>query len=106
MSKPRFAPPPWDSGMLGTAVFADDGSIVVRTDTDYRTNMKHHEANINLIVAAPDLYAALNEMMVDADAHAERITRIFGEDIIIPESREMFARAKAALAKARGEETR
>ena len=86
MSEPKFTPGPWlfSSYKSGNSVIVTDGK-----EFDVATvNYPNRDANAHLIAAAPELYEALEELLIQ--------TRQYGHE---PE----IAMAEAALAKARGE---
>lgn len=79
----EFTKGPW------MAVFDDElGAYVASTDTTYDIVCHVHEANAHLIAAAPDLYEALDAIIVDDT---------WGLD------HPVYMKCRAALAKARGE---
>ncbi|MCP1243011.1 hypothetical protein [Acetobacter lambici] len=91
MSEAKFTPGPWRVrfGNIGH-VTAENGALVSKCQR--LTSLCNLQANARLIAAAPDLYGAL-----------ERVVNVSAE--IAPEAQDanVFADARAALAKAQGE---
>jgi len=107
MSAPKFTPGPWRLGRLsdGRVVMADgaDGEMV--RVADCRAPEQHEaateQANAALIAAAPDLYAALAEILdcpwvPDTAADHPKVGQF---SVAVPR----VEKARAALKKARGE---
>lgn len=114
MDKPKFTPGPWEQshrevmgrdGLFTVVYRADDPDNLiaslhwhsVKTDKGWTTD---RAANAHLIAAAPDMYEALEDTAALAAALTSHTIRINGQYV---EVREAVARARAALAKARGE---
>lgn len=99
MSAPQFTPGPWQTGhmMDGDNVWIgpDCNAIpVAYVDRDWQRARDEWGANARLIAAAPDLYAALKDMLIASQPqHTFR-------HVFMGEAQE---KARAALAKARGE---
>lgn len=93
-----FTPGPWDAeeGIGGRSC---DWQIypphALRDDTPLAD--AYSEANARLIAAAPEMYAALKEIV---HFEADQLSR--GEFLSLAADDEMFARARAALIKAQG----
>jgi hypothetical protein len=90
MNETKFTPGPWEykqtSGYdYGSTTYWLPG---ICTNVD-------KEANAHLIAAAPDLYAACEQLLMDEDSISERT------DLV--STCESLEKIKAALAKARGE---
>jgi hypothetical protein len=102
-----FTPGPWEVEEDTTLIWARDGGVngtpVARCETQFRqwgrnVPMEEHEANANLIAAAPDLYEALNgaplpSTLGNVESHYERFYEWYN-NVACP-----------ALAKARGEQS-
>lgn len=94
----KWTPGPWtvdDGDSEAFGVFSADGAgICYLSENPYRGLGLRPEdsANANLIAAAPDMYEALETMLA-----------IFAPKLSLPGS--MASKARAALAKARGEGT-
>ena len=91
MSKTKFTPGPWwiDGQGIGPKSFADDQSYGMTTPVAYIEEYdwpENHVANAHLIAAAPELYETLEEVIRISDR-----------------KHDAWDKAKAALAKARGE---
>lgn len=94
-----WTPGPWDLmvKMQGfTAVGAK--TLIARVFSEAFKDLANEQANANLIAAAPDLYAALEDMLwpIMAGCQKPHIVRCMCAKCVED-------RAKAALAKARGE---
>ena len=76
-----------------TSLFGPDGSRTVELDWGY--GGRHDEAYAHLFRAAPDLYAALRDMIVSVGTLPASDGRIIG---LLP----LFERAERALSKAEG----
>lgn len=102
MSKPRFTPSPWAVNPLRAQVDAMPSLLPVCQllwPTDERTEAET-EANAHLIKASPDLYEALESLLSDVvlatdDLCDEGDARNYAKSVF---------QARAALAKARGEQ--
>jgi hypothetical protein len=106
MNKTKFTPGPWvlvvqDDSDIANTIFAvsqlKDGRIAAE-DWDYNIcsiglDQKNVEANARLIAAAPDLYEALEDLSIND----------FGSNGWTNSMDRIAIRARAALAKARGE---
>lgn len=94
MSEPKFTPGPWlfSSYKSGNSVIVIDGK-----EFDVATvNYPNRDANAHLIAAAPELYEALEGLLADITEYQE-INNLGGQN------NHWQVKAKAALAKARGE---
>lgn len=88
MTEPKFTPGPW-SVIKGRHFYEDRFGVEIKGDDfSIQPQMGMTEANAHLIAAAPELYEALEELLIQ--------TRQYGHK---PE----IKMAEAALAKARGE---
>ncbi len=97
MSETKFTPGPWAKDKYGQLKNPDGNPVDVwGCGLSIASRSTETEANAALIAAAPDLYAALEELdevfCTQADTRDER-TR----------ARKALIAARAALAKARGE---
>lgn len=106
MSETRFTPGPWsvDGTGIGAKVRAADLRILV---VRHRLPGDEHEANAQLIAAAPDLYAALAQ----ACANLAAVSIYDGADDDDPDAisaraawERDLSRFRAALSRARGEQ--
>ena len=94
MSETKFTPGPWlfSSYKSGNSVIVIDGK-----EFDVATvNYPNRDANAHLIAAAPELYEALEGLLADITEYQE-INNLGGQN------NHWQVKAKAALAKARGE---
>lgn len=103
MSKPRFTPGPWKIFRATNGSLLGIGDAKAGGITDYQGGFwrwgKEKIANLHLVATAPELYAALADMI-------EKDRRRYGNDEAAQEHfRRNNAAALAALAKARGEES-
>lgn len=81
----------WNGGYPQTVVGNDDGLVHI-AETFYEPDAPPHP-NLLLITAAPDLLAALEEHL-----------RLWGPDQDMPSFNEAIEQARAAVAKARGQD--
>lgn len=102
MTEPKFTPGPWHSDDYGYiwAGESKDAHMIAEVRgwgwIQYLPNPEQiQDANRDLIAAAPELYGALDELT----RMVESLLRVSGN----PESGSFGGKAKAALAKARGE---
>ena len=90
MNEPKWTPGPWrveTSGRGSLCVASDDAWICGELDNQpHEMRTSEAEANAHLIAAVPELYEALQNVIREADRKTDA-----------------FNRARAALAKARGE---
>jgi hypothetical protein len=88
LSAPKWTPGPWKRGTLARdIIFGADWKVIA--EVLQRLSKEESEANVALIAAAPDLYAALEAVLsIIWWAHGDG---------------QHYQAAKAALAKARGE---
>ena len=94
VAEPKFTPGPWlfSSYKSGNSVIVIDGK-----EFDVATvNYPNRDANAHLIAAAPELYEALEGLLADITEYQE-INNLGGQN------NHWQVKAKAALAKARGE---
>lgn len=94
MNETKFTPGPWlfSSYKSGNSVIVIDGK-----EFDVATvNYPNRDANAHLIAAAPELYEALEGLLADITEYQE-INNLGGQN------NHWQVKAKAALAKARGE---
>ena len=94
MNETKFTPGPWlfSSYRSGNSVIVIDGK-----EFDVATvNYPNRDANAHLIAAAPELYEALDGLLADITEYQE-INNLGGQN------NHWQVKAKAALAKARGE---
>lgn len=108
MTEPKFTPGPWHIGYGKTVESLGGGdffAIGLKTDPDWTaicllspadSVSNIDKANAHLIAAAPDLYEALDGLLADITEYQE-INFLGGEN------NHWQVRARAALAKARGE---
>lgn len=89
MTEPKFTPAPWSVSFYTGAI--ESGEKVVAT-VNYSISEGNPDINANLIAAAPELYEALKDLLFVADVPIFRAAH--------PES---LQKARAAIAKARGE---
>jgi len=106
MSELKATPGPWewDAGDVGEAysvpysdVFVDAGNTIIASFND---GIPEGRANACLIAAAPDLYAALDELVYMIEAWEKAVRQVIETD---PAHGMNLEKAKSALAKARGE---
>ena len=91
---PGFTPGPWKADASGQHIRAADNQAIARVYDVEPYSLPETEANAHLIAAAPDLYAALKDVLAVASANAEDL-----DDGMVDPSCES---ARAALAKADG----
>lgn len=110
MSETRFTPGPWECKQVPTSsgrafrIGKDAmlepgprGCCIIYDDYGHGTNER--SANAALIAAAPDLYAALDELL---DSFVEDLMEVgYSEADLV--DYETVVKARAAIAKARGE---
>lgn len=96
--KTKFTPGPWKmaANSVQTAINTEDNEkhiAMVNYNQRYMTENEHY-ANATLIAAAPELYNVLQEAVDEEEAYnsGKRVYALW------------FEKAKAVLAKARGEE--
>ena len=95
MSETRFTPGPWR-----IVRYCEDIEIANVADLLHFYGGETAEANAALIAAAPELYAALEAMVARFDEYNAHY--IYDGNGVIP-ARPELDKARAALAKARGE---
>ena len=129
MSETKFTPGPWHcsiehtvwSEMVKHIIYSGDNPLDGKKEiciiyscrsycsetTEINKQFEEQKANAHLIAAAPDLYAALDKLideietlMSDSDAMPYSAFHIICEEGLMPNTKT----ARAALAKARGEE--
>jgi hypothetical protein len=100
MNKEQWLPGPWKiaegADVPAAYIYSDDGYVVCRfwsKDTWGLVLYQHNKATANLVVTAPDLYAALEWAMQHGTFD-------------VPNDDPMLARARSVLAEARGEKKR
>jgi len=95
MSKPGFTPGPWELARHGSCfVTAESKGIVICNI------FKGDNGNANLIASSPDLFAVLQDFAEWDERYPKgTVHSMAGER----ELDELFERARAALAKAKGE---
>ena len=96
--KSIFSKGPWEwyENISGEKIGISDGEKDVLYVNHSESVVIPREKDAHLIAAAPDLYEALSELVDELSESLQRVTSVFGE------SREI-EKARAALAKARGE---
>jgi len=95
MTKPNWTPGPWKIGSRYTenGVYDKAGNLIANTHSSHRNfdrenQIAEQNANAHLIAAAPDMYEALEDIIGDTEFGCHRAS---------------YIKARAALAKARGE---
>ena len=103
MSAEKFTPGPWLAELVGTTGSRDNPEDVYEITNGYtRIAENVHARDANLIAAAPDLYAALEALLIMSDSGPQ--PRKFDEALSWRANDERArAMAIAALARARGE---
>jgi hypothetical protein len=114
MSAPAHTPGPWSIVPYGDG----DSLAIHHNDTDRVCFMATHggseqtwraiQANANLIAAAPDMYAALNDARDMCSRYADFIRQNVRADDLemhpyLPDLEDVVTAANTALARARGE---
>ena len=108
MSK-HTAGPWWVSTSNGERIWAHDGSILVaETQLSNMNTMFERKANARLIASAPELLKALEELLESTEIPPDRncschISPPCGDCVDYSYLRHSIEKAKAAIAKARGE---
>lgn len=105
---PKNTPGPWKAGKPCDSVIADkfpDGEYSLDMRERMEREIEYYDGyliaesiapnNRSLIIAAPDLLAAIEELVIAADPHTNM------SDVVLLDA---LSRARATIAKARGEE--
>ncbi len=71
----KFTPGPWRIGNAGKAVFHPKGSVKLVADCATFENARENAA---LISASPDLYAAVEALIVERNYYAQRLAEETG----------------------------
>jgi hypothetical protein len=98
----NYTPGPWSIAGRGYTIFGSDDAVVISSfDAETDEEEERYIANARLIAAAPDLLAALEGVIEDSMALARGYAAATGDRLT--DEGEGIRRARAAIAKARGE---
>lgn len=107
MTSPKHSPGPWKMNVARSPASILDANSdciakVFLTDAVTKRRDQTHVANANLIVAAPELLAALTELHSAADAYRRSVSRGRATNEAINRMSATLLQAERAIAKAEG----